>query len=58
MNICTWAGVMESWVCCHCETFNDFNSTCEYCGHERCELCESEIDEDDYDFFDVILQPN
>jgi len=49
---------MESWVCCQCGASNELSSTCECCEHERCELCESEIDEDDYDFFDVILQPN
>jgi hypothetical protein len=31
-------------------------NTCDVCGHERCEACIDEINEDDTDFIDLIIE--
>jgi hypothetical protein len=47
---------MGPWICCQCGMDNEFMDVCDGCGHNRCKLCESEIDEDDIDFLDVIVE--
>ena len=47
---------MKPWICCQCEIINEFVDVCDACGHERCDVCISEIDEDDVDFIDIIVE--
>jgi len=34
----------------------EFIDVCYGCGHMRCRMCESEVDEDDIDFIDIIVE--
>ena len=47
---------MGPWICCQCGMTNEFIDVCDGCGHMKCRTCESEIDNDDIDFIDIIVK--